>query len=123
MTDTASMHEATIAQLTQALQDRQVSSRELTEHFLGRIARLDADLNAFITVTPDEALSQADAADARLAAGEGTPLTGIPIAHKDIFCTEGVKTSCGSRILGNFISPYDATAVARLKQAGAVMLG
>ena len=117
------MHEATIAQLSQALQERRVSSRELTEHFLSRIARLDADLNAFITVTQDEALSQADAADARLAASKATPLTGIPIAHKDIFCTVGVKTSCGSRMLDNFISPYDATAVARLKQAGAIMLG
>ena len=117
------MHEATIAQLSQALQDRRVSSRELTEHFLSRIARLDADLNAFITVTQDEALSQADAADALLATSKATPLTGIPIAHKDIFCTEGVKTSCGSRMLDNFISPYDATAVAKLKQAGAIMLG
>ena len=117
------MHEATIAQLSQALQERRVSSRELTEHFLNRIARLDADLNAFVTVTQDEALSQADAADARLAASKATPLTGIPIAHKDIFCTVGVKTSCGSRMLDNFISPYDATADARLKQAGAIMLG
>ena len=117
------MHEATIAQLAQKLKSRKISSQELTKHFLERISRLDADLNAFITITQNDALAQAKAADARLASGEGTPLTGIPIAHKDIFCTKGVKTSCGSRMLDNFISPYDATVVARLKQAGAVMLG
>jgi aspartyl-tRNA(Asn)/glutamyl-tRNA(Gln) amidotransferase subunit A len=117
------MHEATIAQLAQELKSRKISSQELTKHFLERISRLDADLNAFITITQNDALAQAKAADARLASGEGTPLTGIPIAHKDIFCTKGVKTSCGSRMLDNFISPYDATVVARLKQAGAVMLG
>jgi len=117
------MHEATIAQLAQKLKSRKISSQELTKHFLERISRLDADLNAFITITQNDALAQAKAADARLASGEETPLTGIPIAHKDIFCTKGVKTSCGSRMLDNFISPYDATVVARLKQAGAVMLG
>ncbi|MED5535640.1 MAG: Asp-tRNA(Asn)/Glu-tRNA(Gln) amidotransferase subunit GatA [Pseudomonadota bacterium] len=117
------MHEATIAQLAQELKSRKVSSQELTEHFLKRISHLDEDLNAFITITQNDALAQAKAADVRLASGEGTPLTGIPIAHKDIFCTKGVKTSCGSRMLDNFISPYDATVVARLKKAGAVMLG
>ena len=117
------MHEATIAQLARQLKNRGISSRELTEHFLERISRLDEDLNAFITVTREEALAQAEAADVRLAAGDSTPLTGIPIAHKDIFCTAGVKTSCASGILDNFISPYDATVVARLKQAGAVILG
>ena len=117
------MHNATIAELAEALRSRHVSSRELTAHFLARIAQLDGDLNAFITVTADAALEQAERADARLAAGEATPLTGIPIAHKDIFCTEGVRTSCGSRILDNFVSPYDATVVARLERAGAVMVG
>ena len=117
------MHEATIAQLAQELKSRKISSQELTKHFLERISRLDEDLNAFITITQNDALAQAKAADARLASGEETPLTGIPIAHKDIFCTKGVKTSCGSRMLDNFISPYDATVVARLKKAGAVMLG
>ena len=117
------MHLATITQLAQALQDGRVSSRELTEHLLGRIARLDEGLNAFITVTGDAALAEAEAADARLAAGKATPLTGIPIAHKDIFCTRGVRTSCGSQMLDNFISPYDATVVARLRAAGAVVLG
>ena len=117
------MHDATIAQLAESLRTRAVSSVELTDHFLGRIGRLNGDLNAFITVTADVARAQAERADERLATGEATPLTGIPIAHKDIFCTRGVRTSCGSRILDNFVSPYDATAVERLEEAGAVMLG
>ena len=117
------MHNATIAQLAEALGSRSVSSRELTSHYLERIANLGGELNAFITVTAAAALEQAERADARLAAGDATPLTGIPIAHKDIFCTEGVRTTCGSRMLDNFVSPYDATVVARLDQAGAVMVG
>ena len=117
------MHDATIAQLAEALRAGEFSAVELTDHFLARIERLGGDLNAFITVTADSARAQAERADARLAAGEGTPLTGIPIAHKDIFCTRGVRTSCGSRMLDNFVSPYDATAVEKLEEAGAVMLG
>ena len=117
------MYDATISQLAEALRARRVSSVELTEHFLSRIARLDGDFNAFVTVTEEAARAQAERADARLAAGEATPLTGIPIAHKDIFCTRGVRTSCGSRMLDNFISPYNATAVERLERAGAVMVG
>ena len=117
------MHDATIAQLAEALRTGRVSSVELTDLFLARIERLDGDLNAFITVTAEAARAQAEQADARLATGDATPLTGIPIAHKDIFCTRGVRTSCGSRMLDNFVSPYDATAVARLREAGAVMLG
>ncbi len=117
------MHDKTLAQLADDLAARRVSATELTEHCLERIERFDAQLNAFVTVTRDEALAQAAAADKRLAAGNATPLTGIPIAHKDIFCTQGVKTTCGSRILDNFISPYDATIVSRLRDAGAVMLG
>ena len=117
------MHDATIAQLAESLRTREFSSVELTGHFLARIARHDRDLNAFITVAADVAMVQAERADERLAADEATPLTGIPIAHKDIFCTRGVTTSCGSRMLDNFVSPYDATAVERLEKAGAVMLG
>ena len=117
------MHEGSLAQLADQLRRRKVSSRELTEHYLGRISQLDKKLNAFITVTPDEARAQAEDADRRLAADDATPLTGIPLAHKDIFCTQGVKTSCASHILDNFISPYDATVVARLRAAGAVTLG
>jgi aspartyl-tRNA(Asn)/glutamyl-tRNA(Gln) amidotransferase subunit A len=117
------MHEQTLTELSEALAQKRVSSRELTAHYLQRIEKFDTSLNSFITVTGELALEQADAADARRAKGEATPLTGIPIAHKDIFCTAGVKTSCGSRMLDNFISPYDATVVARLEDAGVVMLG
>ena len=99
------------------------SSVELTRHYLQRINQLDEGLNSFITITEEQALAQAEAADKKLAAGEGGVLTGIPIAHKDIFCTQGVRTSCGSRMLDNFISPYDATVVERLSDAGVVMLG
>ena len=117
------MHENTIAALADGLGAKEYSSQELTEAFLGRIQALDANLNAFITVTEEQALAAAREADARLAKGEATPLTGIPIAQKDIFCTKGVRSSCGSKMLDNFISPYDATVVERLRRAGAVMLG
>ena len=105
------------------LQAREISSRELTELYLGRIDRLDAQLNSFITVTREHALAAADAADVRLGRGEEAPLLGLPVAQKDIFCTEGVRTSCGSRMLDPFVAPYDATVVARMNAAGAVMLG
>jgi aspartyl-tRNA(Asn)/glutamyl-tRNA(Gln) amidotransferase subunit A len=117
------MHTRTLAQLANELRARRVSATELTRHYLGRIERFAGELNAFITVTADQALAQAAVADRRLADGEATPLTGIPLAHKDIFCTTGVKTSCGSRMLDNFVSPYDAGVVERLANAGAVMLG
>jgi aspartyl-tRNA(Asn)/glutamyl-tRNA(Gln) amidotransferase subunit A len=117
------MHNKTIAELSAALRAGEVTSRELTQHFLERIRSLDGGLNAVITVTEEQALAQADAADARIAAGEGGPLTGIPLLHKDIFCTDGVRTSCGSRMLDNFVAPYDATVVERLRDAGMVMLG
>jgi len=112
-----------VAELSRALRAREVSSRELTEASLGRIARLDPALNAFITVTAEQALTAADAADARLARGDGGPLTGVPLAHKDIFCTRGVLTTCGSKMLGNFVAPYDATVVERLAAAGTVSVG
>jgi aspartyl-tRNA(Asn)/glutamyl-tRNA(Gln) amidotransferase subunit A len=117
------MHNKTIAELSAALQQGDVSSVELTQHFIDRIEKLDVDLNAFITVTPDEALEAAKAADARIKAGDAGPLTGVPIAHKDIFCTHGIRTSCGSRMLDNFVAPYDATVVEKFKAAGAVMVG
>jgi len=117
------MHTRTLAQLAGDLRARRFSATELTRHLLGRLERLGGELNAFITVTAEQALAQAAAADRRLAKDEATPLTGIPLAHKDIFCTAGVKTSCGSRMLDNFIAPYDATVVERLANAGAVMLG
>jgi aspartyl-tRNA(Asn)/glutamyl-tRNA(Gln) amidotransferase subunit A len=117
------IHDLSLRELAAGLQGRKFSSRELTQHFLDRITRLDAGLNSFVTVCADAALTEADVADARLAAGEADPLTGIPIAHKDIFCTHGVRTSCGSRMLDRFVAPYDATLVGRLRAAGAVMLG
>jgi aspartyl-tRNA(Asn)/glutamyl-tRNA(Gln) amidotransferase subunit A len=117
------MHTRTLAQLAGDLKARRVSATELTRHYLDRIERFDGELNAFITVTAEQALAQAAVADQRLAKGDATPLTGIPLAHKDIFCTTGVKTSCGSRMLDNFVAPYDATVVERLANAGVVMLG
>ena len=117
------MHEKTIAELSLGLKNKEFSSQELTQAFLARVEKLDPELNAFITVTEDMALNSAKAADALLAKGEAGPLTGIPIAQKDIFCTKGVCSSCGSKMLDNFISPYDATVVERFNQAGAVMLG
>ena len=117
------MHSRTLTELAADLAARRVSATELAKHFLARIERFAGGLNAFVTVTAEQALAQAAAADKRRAQGHATPLTGIPIAHKDIFCTAGVKTSCGSRMLDNFVAPYDATVVERLEQVGAVMLG
>src|SRR5580692_4791319 len=117
------LHNLSIGELADRLGKRQISSAELTQHFLGRIERLNPALNAMITLTAESALADAAAADRRLAQGERGPLLGIPLIHKDIFCTDGVKTSCGSRMLDNFIAPYDATVVARFKAAGTVMLG
>lgn len=117
------MHTMTIAQLSAALRARELSSEELTRTLLERIKRLDQRLNAFITVTDEQALEQARAADRCIKGGTGGPLTGVPIAHKDIFCTLGVRTSCGSRMLDNFIAPYDATVVEKCQVAGMVMLG
>ncbi|MGH8569118.1 MAG: amidase, partial [Gammaproteobacteria bacterium] len=117
------MHDLTLAELSAALHRGETTSEELTRHFLARIERFDPALNSFVTVTPELALRQARTADAARRRGEAGPLCGIPMAHKDIFCTEGVKTSCGSKMLDNFISPYDATVVERLQAAGMVMLG
>src|SRR6267154_6690739 len=116
------LHNLSVGELAERLRLRELSSVELTRHFLTRIERLNPALNALITLTADEALATAAAADRRLAAGESGPLIGIPLIHKDIFCTDGVRTSCGSRMLDNFIAPYDATVVTRLREAGAVML-
>jgi len=117
------MLDLSLTQMAQGLAERKFSSVELTQAFLQRIQIVNPQLNAFITVTEQEALEAAKAADAQIAAGKATPLTGIPIAHKDLFCTEGIKTSCGSKMLDNFIAPYDASVVAKLKNAGAVSLG
>jgi aspartyl-tRNA(Asn)/glutamyl-tRNA(Gln) amidotransferase subunit A len=117
------MHRLSLAELVKGLRDKSFSSVELTEHFLDRIKRLDSSYNSFITVTEERALEQARSADRALAAGNGNPLCGIPIAHKDIFCTAGVKTTCGSRMLDNFVPPYSATVVENFDRAGCVTLG
>ena len=117
------MINASLKELAAALAGKKLSSVELTELYLERIARLNPALNAFITTDRDKTLAQARAADARIAAGQAGPLTGIPIAHKDIFCTQGWLTTCGSKMLANFVSPYDATVIERLNTAGMVTLG
>jgi aspartyl-tRNA(Asn)/glutamyl-tRNA(Gln) amidotransferase subunit A len=117
------MHDKTLAALARGLAAGEYSSTELTRHFLDRIHRHQDSLNAFVTVTAERALAQAQAADAARAAGRAGALTGLPIAHKDIFCTQGVRTSCASRMLDNFVSPYDSEVTARLDAAGMVMLG
>ena len=115
-------HRLSLTELSGLLESGEVSSVELTEHFLSRIDARDSELNAFITVAED-ALDAAKAADAARASGDRGALLGMPIAHKDIFCTRGMRTSCGSKMLDNFISPYDATVVTRMKDAGVITLG
>ena len=115
------MHKFSVSELSKGLKNRDFSSVELTQHYLNRIDH--SDLNSFITVTEDLALSQAREADTMLAKGKANNLTGIPYAHKDIFCTKGIKTSAGSKILDSFISPYDATLSYKLNMEGMVMLG
>lgn len=117
------MHRLTLAQIARGLAAKDFSAVELSDALLARIGQLDPQLNSFITVTAEQARSQAQAADARRAAGENGALLGAPIAHKDLFCTQDVLTTCGSKILHNFKAPYDATVVAKLAAAGAVSLG
>ena len=117
------MLNAPVIELSATLAAKKVSSVELTGLFLARIAKLNPELNAFITVAGERAMRDARSADARRAAGEAGPLLGIPVAHKDIFCTEGIATTCGSKMLANFVSPYDAHVVEKLSAAGAVLLG
>jgi len=117
------MHSETVTQLSASLRQRKFSATELTQSLLARVERAQPELNAFISIEAESALAAAAAADRRLAAGDAPALTGIPIAHKDLFCTEGVRTTCGSRMLANFVSPYDATVVARLRAAGSVLVG
>ncbi len=117
------MHDKTITELSQLLENKETSSQEITQSFLERMRIIDPHLNAFITINEDYALQAALDADKRRKDGNAQKLTGIPIAHKDIFCTRGVKTSCGSHMLDNFISPYDATVTKRCKDAGMVLLG
>jgi aspartyl-tRNA(Asn)/glutamyl-tRNA(Gln) amidotransferase subunit A len=114
---------ATLKELGVALAAKAVSSVELTRSYLDRIARHQGALNAFITVDPEKSLAQARLADQRIARGEGGPLTGIPVAHKDIFCATGWRTTCASKMLANFVAPYDSQVVERFDAAGAVLLG
>lgn len=117
------MHNKTLTEFSNALKNGEFSSVELTQHFLERIQQHNDTLNCFVTVTAEQALAQAQAADERLKTGDATALTGIPLAHKDIFCTQGIKTACGSKMLDNFIAPYNATVVEKLNAAGMVTLG
>jgi aspartyl-tRNA(Asn)/glutamyl-tRNA(Gln) amidotransferase subunit A len=117
------MINSSLKQLSAQLAAKKISSRELTQAFLDRIALHNSALNAFITVDAEKSLAQADAADKRIGQGQAGPLTGIPIAQKDIFCAKGWRTTCGSKILGNFIAPYDAQVIERFDAAGAVNLG
>jgi aspartyl-tRNA(Asn)/glutamyl-tRNA(Gln) amidotransferase subunit A len=117
------LHELTIARARDMLQKRQISARELTEAVLARIGACEERIGAFLTVTPELALARAEAADKTLALGQAGPLTGIPVAVKDLICTAGIKTTCGSRILEHFVPPYDATVMRRLDAAGAVLVG
>ena len=117
------MHQLTLANISKALAAKQFSARELTTHLLTRIEQLDPQLNSFISVSKESALQQADAADELRSSGINAPLLGLPIAHKDLFCTEGVRTSCASKTLDNFIAPYTATVVDKLNKVGFISLG
>ena len=118
-----SLHTLSVAELAAGLRQKQFSATELARHFIARSEAHNGLLNGYITLTPERALADAAAADARLASGQAGPLNGIPLAQKDIFCTDGIRTTCGSRMLKNFVSPYDATVVERLAAAGTVLLG
>ncbi|MEJ2179503.1 MAG: Asp-tRNA(Asn)/Glu-tRNA(Gln) amidotransferase subunit GatA [Gammaproteobacteria bacterium] len=117
------MHNKTIAELAKSLASGEFSGEELTNHYLKRIDQLGDQLNCYVTVTSELALQQARDADQARATGQAHALAGVPLLHKDIFCTNGVKTSCGSKMLDNFPAPYDATVVSKCKQANMVMLG
>src|SRR3972149_2840002 len=117
------LHTLTIAEAATQLRKKETSSVELTQAMLKRIEAINPSLNAFLTVTADVALEQARQADARIKAGNASPLTGIPIAIKDVICTKDVQTTAGSKILKGYKPPYNATVVEKLNDAGAVMLG
>lgn len=118
-----SLHTQTVAALSRGLSQGDFSAEEVAREYLREIAQRDPSLNCYITVDEEATLAAAAAADQRRSAGQAGALTGVPIAHKDIFCTRGLRTSCGSRMLDNFVPPYDATVVSRFNDAGAVLLG
>ncbi|HZW87195.1 MAG TPA: Asp-tRNA(Asn)/Glu-tRNA(Gln) amidotransferase subunit GatA [Gallionella sp.] len=117
------MLNSSLQQIGAALRARKISSVELTQLYLDRITALNPGLNAYITIHAETSLAQARAADAMLASGDAQPLTGIPVAQKDIFCAKGWRTTCGSKMLENFIAPYDAHVIEQFNHAGAVNLG
>ena len=117
------LYELTIQEAHRLLKNKEISSEELTRTILERIQGVEDRVDAFITVAADEALHQAKEADQKIAQGRCEPLTGIPLAIKDVICTRGMRTTCGSKILENFIPPYDATVIGSLKKAGAVIVG
>ncbi len=117
------MHNKSVAELSRELESGKISSVELTQQFLDRLKQEDGKYNSFITISDEQALAEAKSADEMRAAGKATVWTGVPFAHKDIFCTNGVRTSCGSKMLENFVPPYDATVTEKFKAAGAVCLG
>ncbi|HEY9118794.1 MAG TPA: Asp-tRNA(Asn)/Glu-tRNA(Gln) amidotransferase subunit GatA [Marinobacter sp.] len=117
------MHNKSVAELSRELESGKISSVELTREYLGRLKKEDEQLNSFISITEEQALTDAHAADEQRAAGKATPWTGVPFAHKDIFCTNGMATTCGSKMLADFVPPYDATVTANFRKAGAVCLG
>src|SRR5688572_14924682 len=116
------MINSSLKQLAAMLASKEISSVELTGEFLKRIKQHNPDINAFITQDKEKTLAQAIAADERIARGDAVPLTGIPIAQKDIFCAKGWRTTCGSKMLENFTAPYDAGVIERFDAAGAVNL-
>lgn len=117
------MYNKSLKQLSDSLRKKELSSVELSQYFLQRIKRFDGELNSVITLDEEGALKAAQRADEKIHAGKTGLLTGIPLLHKDIFCTKGLRTSCGSKMLDNFIAPYNATAVEKLAESGVVMLG
>jgi len=121
--DDTTMHNKTIADIIAGLDAGEFTSVEITQHYLNRIKQLDSSYNSYITINEESALAQAKAADKRRAEGDAPAFCGVPIAHKDIFCTNGVRTSCGSKMLDNFVPPYNATVVENFANAGAVILG
>lgn len=117
------LYKLTIRELREKLKRREISAKELTLEYLRRIEQVDKDIHSFITITKDDALKQAEDADNKITGGEDLPLLGIPLAIKDLICINGVRTTCGSKILSNFIPPYDATVVKKLRESGAIFLG
>ena len=117
------LHELSLKEQLTGLKEGSFSSTELTQNYLDRISNFDKDLNSFITVTEDSALNQAKESDKRYKSNKALPLDGVPIAHKDIFCTEDILTTCGSKMLSNFKAPYSSTVVSNLSSDGVVVLG